>query len=91
VTRGTISGLTPFLARDDESGTLFFVNQLVIVPDTGINAPAGNKVAGFGDSGALWLHTTSNRIVGLGHTVGASGAVVSRIQDVMGALQIQFA
>lgn len=88
VTRGIISGLTPVLQRDDETGTLFFVNQLVIITDP--NAPQQARVAGAGDSGALWLQTGTNRIVGLGHAAGTGGAIVSRIQDVINALQIQF-
>lgn len=94
VTRGMISGLTPVVARDDETGTVYFVNQLVIALDTG-NRPNGDKIANFGDSGALWLQVGSNKIVGMGHTIGTSAgnssAIVSRIQDVMNALQIQFA
>jgi hypothetical protein len=89
VTRGLISGLLPVVARDDETGTVFFINQLLIVPDPAAPAAAG-KVAGFGDSGALWVQTSTNKIVGLGHTVGTTGAVASRIQDVVNALQIQF-
>lgn len=92
LTRGIISGLTPVLARDDESGTRYFINQLVIVPDpSSTPPPVDGQVAKAGDSGALWLQVSTNKIVGLGHTVGSGGAVVSRIQDVMNALQIQFA
>ena len=94
VTRGLISGLTPVVARDDESGTLYFVNQIVVVLDQN-NRPAGDKIAGAGDSGALWLQVGTNKIVGMTHAIGSSGgnstAVISRIQDVVNALQIQFA
>ncbi|MFL5306703.1 MAG: polymer-forming cytoskeletal protein [Polyangia bacterium] len=90
VTRGIISGLLPVVARDDETGTLQFINQLLIVPDPAA-PPAGGAVAGLGDSGALWIQTSSNRVVGLGHTVGSGGAIASRFQDVVNALQIQLA
>jgi len=94
VTRGLISGLTPVVARDDESGTLYFVDQIVVVLDQN-NRPAGDKIAGAGDSGALWLQVGTNKIVGMTHAIGSSGgnstAVISRIQDVVNALQIQFA
>ena len=76
--------------RDDASGTLHFINQVVIVPDPAAPA-AGGKIAGMGDSGSLWIQTRSGKVVGMAHTVGSSGAVVSRIEDVVNALQIQFA
>jgi len=88
VTHGVISALLPVVARDDESGTLQFINQLLIVPDASLPA-AGNSVAGFGDSGAVWIQSSTNKVVGLGHTVGNGGAIVSRFQDVANALQIQ--
>jgi len=92
VTRGILSGLTPVLQRDDETGTLYFINQLVIVPDPNASPPpADGKVSGFGDSGAIWLQVGTNKILGLGHSVASGGAVVTRIQDVINALQIQFA
>jgi hypothetical protein len=86
VTRGKISALVPVSARDDASGTLYFLNQVMIVAD-----PSGAPLAGQGDSGSLWIQSKSGKIVGLAHTVGSSGVVVSRIEDVVNALQIQFA
>ena len=88
VTHGIISALLPVVARDDESGTLQFVNQILIVPDPAFPA-AGGLVADLGDSGSLWVQTSSNKLVGMTHTVGSSGAVASRIQDVVNALGIQ--
>ena len=87
VTHGIISALVPVIPRDDETGTLQFVNQLLIVPDVAFQ-PAGGKVAGLGDSGALWVQTSTNKVVGMTHTVGSSGVVASRIQDVMNVLSI---
>ncbi|HEY7376035.1 MAG TPA: hypothetical protein VIF57_27995 [Polyangia bacterium] len=89
VTKGKISALVPVAPRDDAGGTLYFINQVMIVPDPLAPTPGG--FAGQGDSGALWIQTRSGKIVGLAHTVGSSGAVVSRIEDVVNALQIQFA
>jgi cytoskeletal protein CcmA (bactofilin family) len=91
VTYGLIQSIAPVTPRDDAGGTLQFVNQVLIVPDA--TAPAaGGKLAGAGDSGSLWIQTRSNKVVGMTHTVGSSGAaVVSRIQDVVNALQIQLA
>lgn len=88
VTRGLISALVPVIARDDESGTLQFINQLVIIPDPAA-PPNGGKAASFGDSGSVWVQTSSSKVVALTHTVGATGVVASRIQDVVNALQIQ--
>jgi len=89
VTHGVISALVPTFARPDDTGTLYFANQLVIVPDA--QAPAANGViASAGDSGSLWIQTRSNKLVGLSHAIGATGAVISRIEDVVNALQIQF-
>jgi hypothetical protein len=90
ITRGQISALLPVSPRDDATGTLHFINQVMIVPDPAAPAADG-KIAGMGDSGALWIQTRSGKIVGLAHTVGSGGAVVSRIEDVVNALQIQFA
>jgi len=90
VTHGLISALVPVLARDDDSGTLYFTNQLLIAADP--NAPAASgKFAGAGDSGGLWIQTRSNKVLGLGHMVGTGGATISRIEDVVNALQIKFA
>jgi hypothetical protein len=90
VTRGLLSALVPVLARDEATNTLHFVNQIVIVSDPSA-PPADGKVASMGDSGALWIHTDSGRLLGLSHTVGTGGAAVaSRIEDVVNALQIHF-
>jgi len=88
VTRGLISALLPVVARDDETGTLQFINQLLIVPDPAA-LPNNGQVASFGDSGALWIQASSKKVVAMTHTVGSTGAVASRIQDVVNALQIQ--
>src|SRR5262249_43444253 len=90
VTRGVISALLPVVARDDETGTLQFINQLLIVPDPS-SPPAGGRAATLGDSGSLWIQTSTNKVVGMTHTVGSSGAVVTRFEDVVNALQIQLA
>lgn len=90
VTRGVISALVPVSVRDDETGTLHFVNQLLVVADPQSPAAGGN-FASAGDSGSIWIQTRSNKIVGLMHSAGSSGALVSRAEDVVNALQIQFA
>lgn len=90
VTRGVMQSIAPITPRDDPGGTLQFVNQLIVVKDT--TAASGGDFAGPGDSGALWLQVGTNKVVGLTHTVGSNGAaIVSRIQDVINALAIQFA
>jgi hypothetical protein len=91
VTKGKISALVPVSPRDDAGGTLHFINQLMIVQDPPPPPAAPGGFSGQGDSGALWIQTRSGKVVGMAHTVGASGAVVSRIEDVVNALQIQFA
>jgi hypothetical protein len=78
----------PVVIRDDQSVTLYFVNQLMIVPDPQFPA-AGNSVGSFGDSGSVWVQTSTKKLVALTHTVGSGGVVASRIQDVANALQIQ--
>jgi hypothetical protein len=89
VTKGQVSALVPVSPRDDAGGTLHFINQVMIVPDP--QAPTPGGFAGMGDSGALWIQTRSGKVLGMTHTVGASGAVASRIEDVVNALQIQLA
>jgi hypothetical protein len=88
VTRGILSALLPVVARDDENGTLYFVNQLVIVPDPAA-PPAGGQLARRGDSGSLWVQTRSGKILAMTHGLGSGGVLASRIQDVVNALQIQ--
>jgi hypothetical protein len=83
-----LSALVPVSPRDDASGTLYFINQLLIVADAQSPAADG-KVAGPGDSGSLWMQTRSNKVIALEHAVGATGAIASRIEDVVNALQIQ--
>lgn len=90
VTHGLISALVPVLVRDDESGTLYFVNQLLIVEDPSLPSASG-RFAAPGDSGGLWIQTRSNKVVGLGHMVGTGGVAASRIEDVANALNLQFA
>lgn len=89
VTHGLISALVPTFARPDETGTLYFANQIVIVPDSQAPAMSG-VITSAGDSGSLWIQTRSNKLVGLSHAIGSTGAVASRIEDVVNALQIQF-
>lgn len=89
VTKGKISALLPVSPRDDAAGTLFFLNQVMVVPDPLAPTPGG--FSGQGDSGALWVQTRSGKVMGMAHTVGPTGAVVTRIEDVVNALQIQLA
>jgi hypothetical protein len=88
VTRGILSALLPVVARDDEKGTLHFVNQLLIVPDPAA-PPADGQLARRGDSGSLWIQSRSNKVLGMTHGLGSGGVLASRIQDVLSALQLQ--
>jgi hypothetical protein len=88
VTRALIAGLIPVFQRTDGSQNLYFLNQVSIVPDAA-SPSADGKVAGAGDSGALWIQTRTNKVVALNHAVGPGGAVASRIEDVINALGIQ--
>jgi hypothetical protein len=91
VTRGLLSALIPVFKRTDPTGSLHFKNQLSIIPDPAFPC-ADNQVAGSGDSGALWIHVNTGKVIALGHATGTSGsAVASRIEDVVNALKIQFA
>jgi hypothetical protein len=76
------------VARDDEKGTLHFVNQLLIVPDPAA-PPADGQLARRGDSGSLWIQSRSNKVLGMTHGLGSGGVLASRIQDVLSALQLQ--
>jgi hypothetical protein len=91
VTRGLLSALVPVFKRTDPGGALHFLNQLSIVADPTFTV-VDNQVASAGDSGALWIHARTGKIIGLGHAAGSAGsAVASRIEDVVTALKIQFA
>jgi hypothetical protein len=39
----------------------------------------------------VWIHARTSKIIALDHTVGPSGAIASRIEDVVNALAIHFA
>jgi hypothetical protein len=90
VTHGLISALIPVSPRSDDTAIRYFINQIMVVSDP--QAPAaGGTIAKMGDSGSLWIQTRSGKLLGMTHTVGSGGAVVSRIEDVVNALQVQFA
>lgn len=90
VTRGMISAILPVVRRDDDSGTIHFVNQVLIGADPE-EPSAGGRVAGMGDSGSLWIQTSTNRLVAMTHTVGTNGIVASRIEDIANALGVKVA
>jgi len=91
VTRGLLSALLPVFKRTDPAGALYFLNQLSIIPDPAFTT-ADNQVASAGDSGALWIHARTGKIIALGHATSSAGsAVASRIEDVVSTLKVQFA
>jgi hypothetical protein len=80
--------------RTDDGVTRNFKNQVRFVP---LNAPdpaAGQPTAKHGDSGSLWIHSSTRKIVALEHMVSLddSGSVAhgSRIHDVMVKMNIRF-
>jgi hypothetical protein len=90
VTRGVLQALVPVTARASGGKVSYFLNQLTIAPDPA--APAANgEIVAAGDSGALWVHWRTGRIVALQHASVGGLAVATRIGDVMKALNIRFA
>jgi hypothetical protein len=86
LTMGQISYLTPPWTRG-EDGVEFNLPQLHIIQDPDQPMPLSNH----GDSGSVWIHRNSRRIVGLNHSgTGGDSATASRIEDVMDALNIRF-
>ena len=91
VTRGLLSALLPVFKRTDPGGALHFLNQLSIVPDPSFTT-VDSQVASAGDSGALWIHARTGKLIALGHATGSAGsAIASRIEDVVTTLKVQFA
>jgi hypothetical protein len=88
-TRGIIQSLTTPYTRSDD-GTVFNLPQINIVKDPAFNQPTSQH----GDSGSVWVQTSSLRLVGLNHSGSAddsgSTAVASLIADVAAALNIKF-
>jgi len=89
-TRGIMQSFTsPFTRSDD--GTVFNLPQINIVKDPAFDQPTSQK----GDSGSVWVQTSSMRLVGLNHSGSSddsgSSAVASVIADIATALNIKFA
>ncbi|MFQ8432658.1 hypothetical protein [Amaricoccus sp. W119] len=76
---------------DDRDGVADreFIDQLVIGEDPDFP----NGVSDSGDSGSLWLHWETFRVVGLNHAGSRpdNTAFANRIEDVMAAMDIRFA
>ncbi len=86
LTHARILGLTGPYTRSQD-GTAFNLPQLHIVPDPDHIMGISNK----GDSGSVWIHRNTRRIVGLNHSGnGTDTAIASRIEDVMNRLNIRF-
>jgi hypothetical protein len=81
-TRAIMQSFTSRFTRSD--GTVFNLPQIHIVQDPTFNQPTSQK----GDSGSVWVQTSSMRLVGLNHS--GSSATASLIADVVAAMNIKF-
>jgi hypothetical protein len=90
LTRGLIRSLAPVTALSVGGAILYFLNQVVIAPDPAAST-AGGAIVAAGDSGALWIHARTRKIVALQHATMDGLAVASRISDITKALNIRFA
>jgi hypothetical protein len=88
-TRGIMQSLTTPYTRS-EDGTVFNLPQIPIVEDPAFNQPTSEH----GDSGSVWVQTSSMRLVGLNHSGGPGdsglNAIASQIADVAMALNVKF-
>jgi hypothetical protein len=79
---------TPYTRSED--GTVFNLPQIPIVEDPAFNQPTSEH----GDSGSVWVQTSSMRLVGLNHSGGPGdsglNAIASQIADVAMALNVKF-
>jgi hypothetical protein len=90
ITRGVLQAVVPVTPRASAGKISYFVNQVTITTDTGAPPANGNLVAA-GDSGALWIHARTGKIVALQHAATVDGlAVATRIGDVIKALNVRF-
>jgi hypothetical protein len=87
LTHALMSGFTRF-NRDD--GTNFTIDQLVLIRDPTISTLTNQK----GDSGSVWIHKRTLKLVALHHSGSAddSGArgIGSLMEDVVSRLGITF-
>jgi hypothetical protein len=83
LTFGRMRGVEPSTRDDDDDGVAdrTFQNQIIIEEDPAFP----NGVSDSGDSGSLWIHLDTMRIVGLNHAGNrtANTAIANRIEDVM--------
>ncbi len=88
-TRGFLQSRTMPYTRSDD-GTVFNLPQINIIEDPAFNQPTSQH----GDSGSVWVQTSSLRLVGLNHSGSSddsgSSAVAAPIADVAAALNIKF-
>jgi hypothetical protein len=100
-THALMTAIAPLNRRDHDGVLRAFSNQVQLVP---VPAPppgsppdpeAGQAVSQGGDSGSLWVHRDTRRIVALNHAGAAddSGAdgFGTRIEDVIAKMNIRFA
>jgi hypothetical protein len=90
LTFGRLSSVGPSTRDDDDDGVAdrTFQNQVIIVADPTMP----NGVSDSGDSGSLWIHTSTLSVVALNHAGNrtANTAIASRIEDVMSAMGVRF-
>jgi hypothetical protein len=90
LTFGQMFAVQPSSRDDDDDGVSdrTFQNQVIIQQDPAFP----NGVSDGGDSGSLWLHLDTRRVVALNHAGNRDNntAIGSRIEDVMARLAIRF-
>ncbi|MFW9801794.1 MAG: hypothetical protein ACFFFC_04040 [Candidatus Thorarchaeota archaeon] len=89
LTHALIDGLSPWSdARDD--GTMFTIDQVHFARDPDNNMPISRK----GDSGSVWIHKNSMKLVALNHSgskdESGNSAWGSLIEDIVSKLGIRF-
>jgi hypothetical protein len=88
--RGVLDSVVPIVPWSEDDGNGFHINQLRVFQDDDDT----DGLSCSGDSGSLWLQSSTDAIVGLNHgSSGDSGdnAIATRIEDVMNELNIRFA
>lgn len=93
-THGFMSAIGPLERESNGEPVRRFVEQIRIDPLPGSADVSGQAVSQGGDSGSLWIHADTGKIVGLNHAgpTDDSGdyGYASRIRDVMNELNIDF-
>ncbi|EOO24936.1 hypothetical protein IIU_06509 [Bacillus cereus VD133] len=95
LTHGLMVAVEDLHRTDDDGVTRHFKEQIRFIPIKDPTDPAsGQRISQTGDSGSLWIHKETKKIVALNHSaaIDDSGSIAhgTRIEDVINKMNIRF-